>query len=719
MTAGSVRKSALAALEIGLIVFICLISTRHLQPGDADQRIGGNEFSYLINSGTIAADMFRRSGSIPLWNPFLRQGEPLLENPFSFVLNPLMTLPLWWWGEIDGSKASLVLHIALAGVGGWVLGVVVRLRGVGRCLLGLALAGNGSIAGAISGGFYQMALTQTYIPWVLAGMIGTLTLRERWPVGLLVVATTLMMFGGTFWYVLPMAITCGLLALFQVRYTPASLVPTLPLAQWRRLLLAGAFIVMLGMVRLLPQFAHRDFVTHPEAIFERTNTLESILSAYFSPLNLALMPGDTPTFMFYHFALPAWFAVGVALLRGLLIKPWHGLVTARGRVVWPLLLSILLYSLWAQERTPFNEWLYGTFTFFSEWRFLARMMAAATPLVIIVVALWFDDLAGPDTPDLGWRAWAQRGVLHPAVSILLAAAGGVAALDVQANWRRVAFLEDASYMPGVRWLRDEHPNQFLSIMTIGFFDYLAHWQTLSRAAFGNPDYQPKGRRSTLGSVGAMPILPEWAVGTARDYTRFLEQRGFQPVIGSPIEQSYLSVWYGAQQPAYAFLVGEAWLRDWDGEPLTRPRTRPVSYFHRLDSILVTLTDYAPGSVLVVQEVAYPGWQVAINGAPGRLESVGELLGVVLPPPPPSGPTLATPVTIEFTYHPREFYVGAVITISAAVWIGLYLLRIDLLIGGRLPPGVGTRTAARAGRLRERLLAILTDERLLAPKYDED
>jgi hypothetical protein len=81
------------AVEIGIVLIILLLLTTSLQDWSPDMRIAGPEFSYLINSGAIAARVYELSGAIPLWNPFMARGEPLLESPFSFVLNPIMTLP--------------------------------------------------------------------------------------------------------------------------------------------------------------------------------------------------------------------------------------------------------------------------------------------------------------------------------------------------------------------------------------------------------------------------------------------------------------------------------------------------------------------------------------------------------------------------------------------------------------------------------------------------
>lgn len=715
-------------VEFTIILGVCWFSLTNFEDWNPRTKISGDEFSYLINSGAIASSLYHKIGAIPLWNPFVKTGEPLLENPFSYVLNPLMTLPLIAWGTYNGSKIALLIHIMGLGLAGWTLGRVLRLRSAGRVFLGVALAGNGSLAGAISGGFYQMMLTQTYIPWIMAGMIGTLYLKRRWPVALLVIATVLQMFGGTFWYVLPAAITCGLLALFSLRLSFKRPALTIDGTVFQRLLLAGVFIVLLSMVRLLPQIAHSDYVVHPEATLGRTDPLETIFRLYFT--------SDLPTppyqalFIFYHYAMPFWFLAAVVVLRLVIYKPFYSIITSRWRIILPLLISILFYSLWAQEDTPFMQWLYNTFTFFKEWRFLARMMAAATPMLITLTAIWFDDIVYVAKPVVNaGRSWVVNHLkvqrlpflrmlptLGQIVAFAMIVAATFAALDLQNNWQRLSGLNNLAEfdIPGVEWLRETHPTEFLAVQTSGFFNYFTHWETLTRATFGNPDYRPRGDYSTLGFWSMMPTFSEWAVGIETPYADGLAGNGYQRVAGSPAIYGQLSVWNKPDAMPYAFLVNRQRL-DNTALMLNRSEATPVTYYHRIDSVLLPISNYPANSVLVVQETAFPGWEVTINGQPAKFESVMEFLGVVLPDAPADG----SPVMVEFSYHPRELFLGGYITLLGALLLSLYLLRADRPLRKLLPADIDSRVSKGLTGVRQRAVHILTDEKLLNSDTDDD
>jgi hypothetical protein len=76
------------------------------------------------------------------------------------------------------------------------------------------------------------------------------------------------------------------------------------------------------------------------------------------------------------------------------------------------------------------------------------------------------------------------------------------------------------------------------------------------------------------------------------------------------------------------------------------------------------------TMIVAQEVAYPGWQVDVNGMPAPLEPVGGLVGVTIDPTQvSSGET----VDIRFYYVPILLFVGGAITIATCVIAALYLL----------------------------------------------
>jgi hypothetical protein len=71
-------------------------------------------------------------------------------------------------------------------------------------------------------------------------------------------------------------------------------------------------------------------------------------------------------------------------------------------------------------------------------------------------------------------------------------------------------------------------------------------------------------------------------------------------------------------------------------------------------------------VVGVQESAYPGWRVEVDGLPAKIESVGRNIGVVIP----AGDK---PVQVYFVYDPIQPVIGGLITLVTALVCTLYLL----------------------------------------------
>jgi 4-amino-4-deoxy-L-arabinose transferase-like glycosyltransferase len=689
-----IRARLLYALEIGLIALVMLSVTHPLQNWSPDVRVKGPEFTYVINSGVVAANVYHQTGAIPLWNPFLRDGEPLLESPFSFVLNPLMTLPIFWFGALNGTKAAVLLHVVLMGVGGWALGYVLKLRSPGRLLLGLMMGGSGSMAGAIGYGFYQMSLSQAYMPWVFAGLLGTLRTRQRVYVGILAIAATLMTFAGTFWYVLPTAIAAAILVLFHLigrengrLYIDVSMV--------RRLLWASVLVVGLGAVRLIPQAVNHDMINHPrEALDKGIIPFETLAQLYFIP---TVPPPFDNIAMHYHYIIAPLVALALWVGRAALVRNQR---SWRPRIVIPGLLCILIFTVWAQEGTPILIWLYRTFPTLSEWRFVGRMMAAATPWFAVIAAIWLDDILETLHGTLKeritvegrrWRLPLNLGTVPAALGMILALlVGGYAGLDAARNWERMTGLEPASVYeePLVYWLRSQHPHELMPVWTSSFFVYLPFYNTLTRAAFGNPDYSPDPLPSTVGHTNAMDFPPPYAVGAEGRMVDWLTQIGFQMYPGSESVYGGGLIWYNPTAPTYAFAVH---INDIANRltPLTRNEAMPLTtYTHNIDRITVRLGDYTPGFVVVLQEVAFPGWQVTIDGQPATLESVGGFIGVRLPDKPFGSPE----TIVEFAYRPTLLYISGAITAVFALVIAAYLLRIDRWLPKRPTPSPGEQVS---------------------------
>jgi hypothetical protein len=153
---------------------------------------------------------------------------------------------------------------------------------------------------------------------------------------------------------------------------------------------------------------------------------------------------------------------------------------------------------------------------------------------------------------------------------------------------------------------------------------------------------------------------------------WLQQQGYTPIPESanPFRQNIPCLYRREGSFSYAYSVTRA---DLAAHPESLPvtATNPISTFIRdYDRIAVLAQAQADSDVVVtVQEVAYPGWSVQIDGQIANVKSVGGQIGVVLPRDNRQH-------VILFQYLPKRFFLGSMITLITALTCMLYLLRAD-------------------------------------------
>lgn len=673
------------SIELGLILIATFIATTHLQNTSPTMMLAGGEFSQFAQAGGNAATVFQLTGKIPLWNPFNYYGEPTLESVTSYVLNPFMMLPLLLFGFIQGTKVGLLLHIGLMAYGGWTLARMLGLRTPGRLFLALLLLGSGSMSGQMRAGWYQMTCAQAYMPWVLAGLYGVLYTPRRWAVGLLVVSTSLMLFAGVFWYILPFAAVCGIVVVVGlVELDPQSKMLVIRDEPVRRLVWAVVFMVLLSAVRILP-LGNSFLYGHPTQFPTNGHPFGDLFLSYFR------VPADENAewpFIWEtgHYIIPGLLAGSLLVARILIFRKD---MDDEWRVLIPGGIAILVITFLAQGGMTASQWIFQVFPFLQEFRQIGRMMAVASPWIAIIMAVWLDRIWPfliDQIPLRLIRLEQRTGIAWKKTSLGLVALVGIilltglvvyAVMDVDANWKRNSLLisvwdDSRGEIEGLAFLRQRHPGIMLSVESQGLGQRIGYFAPLLRAAQGAPDGRIYGVKPTLGAEGIMNFIGDFAVPGNGDYIDWLSKNGFNPIEGAPVFEGETMAFENPNIPPYAFVVTLNTL-DKATEVLTRADVMPIeSYNHHIETIDATLTDYPPDSVFVILEINYPGWVVTIDGVPATLESVSGRLGVKLPDRAIGSP----PITIRFTYRPTVFYIGFLITLLGMVLTSAYLLKLD-------------------------------------------
>ncbi len=102
-----------------------------------------------------------RQGHLPLWNPLVGMGAPLLANYQSALLYPpnllLLMDPAW------GSTLLVMLHLMLAGAGTALLARRLGMDRLGQCVAGLAFGLSGYLVARA--GFFSINAATAWLPW--------------------------------------------------------------------------------------------------------------------------------------------------------------------------------------------------------------------------------------------------------------------------------------------------------------------------------------------------------------------------------------------------------------------------------------------------------------------------------------------------------------------------------------------------------------------------
>ncbi len=161
-----------------------------------------------------------RTGHLPLWNPYLGNGAPLLANHQSALLYPPNWLALLLPLDLASSWLA-ALHLAWAGVGLVLLARALGLSALGQAVAGLAFGLSQYLVARV--GFFSINATVAWLPWLVWAV--ELQLRAAHWRRALACAWRLALFGAllllaghaqTAWYALLLA---GLWAAWRVLTT--------------------------------------------------------------------------------------------------------------------------------------------------------------------------------------------------------------------------------------------------------------------------------------------------------------------------------------------------------------------------------------------------------------------------------------------------------------------------------------------------------------------
>jgi len=165
---GRLAQSGREVWLVGLGAVIFALAFCYPLLGNLSQGGFVHDWDYTGELGWVAYYSVSHFHQLPLWNPYKCGGMPMLGNPQARVIMPWFLLHLAL-GPVVGIHLEILVHVAIAWAGSYVL---ARVLGLSR-LAGLAC---GSIFAGGSWFYLRMAagqvvfLPSAYLPWIVALM---------------------------------------------------------------------------------------------------------------------------------------------------------------------------------------------------------------------------------------------------------------------------------------------------------------------------------------------------------------------------------------------------------------------------------------------------------------------------------------------------------------------------------------------------------------------
>jgi hypothetical protein len=386
-----------------------------------------------------------RAGHLPLWNPYLGNGAPLIANYQSAVFYP----PNWLMLLIPHDYAMgllVTLHLIWAGVGMVTLARALGLRPLGQAVAGLAFGLSQYLVARV--GFFSINAAAAWLPWVILAGDRLVTSNFQFPTSNfrpllfnllpLSFCLSLQLLSGhaqSTWYTLLLLGAWTLWRTTQSSNPPILQSPLLPRAQAKRapLLIFAAILLAftLAALQLLP--TAELLRQSPRAT---AADYEFVMTYSFSPWRLLtlLAPdllGNPALGRFYGYGnywedaiyiglLPCLLALGV-ILRALrhfftpasrhpITQSPHSSITYFLTLLLPLCLALAL-----GRNTPLFPFFYKYIPTFNLFQAPTRLMLLFVFALALLAGLGADEWKPPPGRALYWTRLGAAG----AVSIIL------------------------------------------------------------------------------------------------------------------------------------------------------------------------------------------------------------------------------------------------------------------------------------------------------------
>lgn len=592
-----------------------------------------------------------RYGEIPLWNPYMLTGFPHAGDLINHFWNPVATLPVLVWGGINGMKVSVFLSLLVAAYGQWFLAHTFGIRGVFRLWAALLFALSGGLMLLWRLGWYELLVGAAWFPWCFALLWRALPRRDFLSIFLAAGTVALVLTTGGGYY--PLYLGVSLIVL-----TIAALLQSKRGARGRRFRRAAAVALLsigLAAVYLVPLIDGLRYT--------RRDAPPDVTQVNSQPIPYALFNYVVSDETWFHTAALnrnsgyGWFYIGFLPLLAAAFTPWlFGRYSWRRRGILTVLVLLLVLLLWHANRHAPVRYLYEWFPYLYTFRFPNRLLIIATIPILVLAAMNMQGLLvwirrgfrgmriGVSTgrPDRRTLSISSVTILNISIVFLLA----IATANVYLINRTFAMHPNprpSGSLDTLTWLR-LHDTDLYYVDVGGAFpnwSWMGHAYELEMPVI-NFRYNRRMASMDEQLQPEAPFRAEAKYVILNGDKEGPESATLLTTIGG------MNVW---QQPGalpYAFALADP------AGPVDSETARKLAV--RLDGpnrVIVNGTAGESGEQLVALVSNYPGWRLAIDGAPAAVAHLNGYLGAKM---------LPGEHTYVFEFRPPQHTIGLAISV---------------------------------------------------------
>ena len=594
-----------------------------------------------------------RHGEIPLWNPYMLTGFPLVGDFINHLWHPVSTIPIMIWGGINGMKVSVFIAFVLAGWGQWLFTHIFGVRSFFRLWSGLTFMLSGGLAFFWRLGWYELVLGMAWFPWCFAALWWSLKRRDMFSLGLTALCVTMVLTTGGGYYPVYLFVCLSLLTLVAIVASPSK-------DRWRKLFRAVVIVMLsagLAAVALLPLWDGYLYTFREAGLDVEQGTSLPILYALFN----YVIPDHT---WFTANALGKingshWFYMGYLSLGALIFVPWAFAESPnRRRTITALFVLISALLLWQANRYFPVNFLYDLFPALYTLRLPQRLLTLTASPILALSAIGMHHLflairrhtrAAWVSVSVKGESTAQWLSLNSVAWSAMAIVISFDALNVFNVNQSMGFLPsrlNSKSLAAIRWIKEQDPTLYYISLGVGpvYWDWTPAGYDLEVPII-NFDY---GRRMISYDKQRQPTSPFYALPK---YVIAAPDQLPPPPAQRLRDFEGVNIWRIPNALPFAFSAPPDSLKS--GVVLNFEEATPVRV--QLDGpnrVIARGQPARPGEQLVVLVSNYPGWRVKVDGQLASLQTINDYLGATM---------LPGDHTYIFEFSPTPYYIGLIIS----------------------------------------------------------